>query len=291
MLREIENRNAALPPDSKPIYELTTLGRDAANDIVVDLVKTSPGGLPQAELVVHLAGSCRQENAGNLNVATTQHLLKALDACPPRQLVYVSSTEVYGRVEGEELTEGIIKDPQSRVGKAKLLAEDALQKWCDDKDVTLTILRCPPIVGTAMQGMLRSMVNSIYRGTYHHIADETQRLSVVHAVDVARAILDLAPTGGIYNLTDGVNPTRRDLAEALAHRMSDKRIYTLRPKRARVTAKILDFVPFATFGSKTLAERYTTLTFSCDKAIKALGWRPNSVTEYLRTHVYDENSL
>lgn len=294
VLNEIALRNAeakSVAPDCAPLYEYKTLGLNAGNNIVADLIKKIPTGLPEAELVIHLAGSCRQENAGNINVATTQHLLTALDATPPRQLVYISSTEVYGREEGTDLTEGTITDPQSRLGKAKLLAEETIEKWCVDKGVTLTILRCPEIVGTGMMGNLRSMVNSIYRGTYHHIDDETQRLSIVHAVDVARAILDLAPKGGIYNMTDGVNPSRRELADALAYRLNDKRIYTIRHKRARITAKIFDFIPFASFGSDELAERYRSLTFSADKVIAALGWQPNSVTHYLRNHVYDENSL
>ncbi len=294
VLNEIDRRNAeakSADPEAEPLYEYTTIGLNGHNTVIADLVTDVPADLPEAGLVIHLAGSCRQENAGNLNVATTQHLLAALDAAPPRQLVYVSSTEVYGREEGTDLTEGTIVDPLTRLGKAKLLAEEALKKWCADKGVTLTILRCPDIVGTGMGGRLRSMVNSIYRGTYHHIDDETQRLSVVHAVDVAKAIVDLAPVGGIYNFTDGVNPSRRELADALAYRLNDKRIYTIRPKRARVTARILDFVPFAAFGSAQLAERYRSLTFSADKAISALGWQPNSVTHYLRNHVYDENSL
>lgn len=289
VIKELADRNAAA--GEKPVYEVKTMGLNPLNDYRADLIKETPSAEEGFDMVVHLCGTCRPENAGNVNAATTEHLIAMLEKSVPKQLVYISSLEVYGRTEGEGLTEGTVKDPTSRVGKSKLMAEDLLRKWAEERGVILTILRCPPIVGTGMTGPLRQMVNSIYRAAYHHIEDETQRVSVVHAVDVARAAVDLAPIGGVYNMTDGVDPSRRELAEAFACRLDGKRIYTLRARRARIAARIFDYLPFAAFDSAKLAERYRTLTYSADKVIGALGWRPNSVVDYLRNHVYDENSL
>ena len=91
----------------------------------------------------------------------------------------------------------------------------------------LSIVRPALIVGTGMKGTLRSMVNGIYRGYYHHIKENNARRSVIHATDVSAAVNKIASIGGVFNLTDGVNPTVYDLAEALAYRMGDKRIYTM----------------------------------------------------------------
>lgn len=282
VMRELSDRHCK---------NVDTLGLKDSDSIVCNLINDVPQ-LPQRyDTVINLVGTCRQANAGNINIATAEHLLSALEAAPPRQMVYVSSVEVYGRTEGTDYTEATIPTPESIVGRAKLHAEEVVSKWCADRGVVLTILRCPPIVGTGMEGWLRSLVNSIYRGTYHHVDDETSRVSVVHAVDVARAIVDLAPIGGTYNFTDGVDPSRHDLAEAFAFRLQNKRIYTLRSRRARLLARIADFIPFAGSGTDKLAERYRTLTFSNAKVVETLGWRPNSVTDYLRTHNYDENSL
>jgi len=282
VMRELSDRH---------LTDVDTLGLKSSDSVVCDLIHDVPELPYRYETVINLVGTCRKANAGNVNIATVEHLLAALDAALPREMVYVSSVEVYGRTEGEGYTEETIPAPESVVGRAKLRTEEVLAQWCTERGVKLTILRCPPIVGTGMEGPLRSLVNSIYRGTYHHIDDETSRVSVVHAVDVARAIVDLAPIGGLYNFTDGVDPTRHDLAEAFAFRLQNKRIYTLRARRARMTARIADFIPFAGYGTAKLAERYRSLTYSSDKAAALLRWRPNSVTDYLRTHNYDENSL
>lgn len=282
VMRELSDRH---------LTGVDTLGLKPSDSVVCNLINDVPELPRRYDTVINLVGTCRTANAANINIATVEHLLAALDAAPPREMVYVSSVEVYGRTEGEGYTEETIPTPVSVVGRSKLRAEEVLMQWCAGRGVKLTILRCPPIVGTGMEGQLRLLVNSIYRGTYHHIDGETSRISVVHAVDVARAIVDLSPVGGLFNFTDGVNPTRHDLAEAFAFRLQNKRIYTLRARRAKITAGIADFIPFLGYGTAKLAERYKSLTFNSDKAASQLSWRPNSVTDYLRTHDYDENSL
>lgn len=282
VMRELSDRNRK---------NIDTLGLKNTDSIVCNLISDVPQLPRRYDTVINLVGTCRQPNAANVNIATAEHLLTALEAAPPREMVYVSSVDIYGRTEGTDYGEATVPAPETIVGRSKLRAEEVVSEWCGKHGVVLTILRCPPIVGTGMEGWLRSLVNSIYRGTYHHIDDETSRISLVHAVDVARAIVDLAPIGGTYNFTDGVDPTRHDLAEAFAFRLQNKRIYTLRSRRARLMARIADFIPFVGSGTAKLAERYRSLTFSNAKVAGVLGWRPNSVTEYLRTHNYDENSL
>ena len=94
-------------------------------------------------------------------------------------------------------------------------------------------------------------------------------------------------------MTDGENPTVHDLAEALAYRMGDKRIYTMPMWQAKTLAKIGDVLcpskcPITT---AKLAQLTNTLTFSGDAITQVIDWVPNKVTHYLRTHNYDENSL
>lgn len=274
-----------------PDRDIITVGTSVKSDIKADLTAGSPLINTKATTVIHAVGACFGGDRHKMNVDTTLNLLKALERSVPENFVYLSSTEIYGRSEGTDFNEATIPDPVSETGITKLEAEKKLTEWCKRHDVRLSILRCPPIVGTGMKGPLRKLVNSIYRGSYNHISDDNSRLSVVHAVDVAVAAVDIAPIGGIYNITDGVNPTRHDLAEALSARIGHKRIYTISPKRARLIARICDYLPFTTYGTKRLEEMTTTLTFDSSKIIATLGRRPHSVTEYLTTHDYDENSL
>lgn len=141
-------------------------------------------------------------------------------------------------------------------------------------------LVCPNIVGTGMTGLPMAMATAITRGTYFHISGNEARVSTVHATDVARAVALLPGKPGVYTLTDGFNPTFRDLAEALAFRLGDKRIFTLRRRWARW---LMD---------RRLIESVTTgaIVRGTDFA-EAFGFQPVAVTEYLRTHVYDDESL
>lgn len=285
----IDELRRVLPSDPAPVIH--TAGLSPHNDYLVNLVQESFAPTRRYRTVYHLLGACHEGDMESLNVMATRNLLSSLENNPPENVIYISSTEVYGADEGVGINENREPEPVSEAGKTKLKAEEILSKWCEANDVALAILRSPAIVGTGMRGPLRKMVNSIYRGSYHHIEDETCRMSVVHATDVARAMVMLTGHSGIFNITDGVNPSRHDLAEAFAHRLNDKRIYTLRAKRARIVARICDFLPFAGYGRKVLAERYRTLTFDDARLRRTIEWEPNSVVDYLKTHDYGENSL
>lgn len=271
--------------------DTVTLGINPADDMQTDLTKGSPYIDRRFDIVVHCAGGCFKGDMTALNVGITRNLLDGLDRIPPSAMVYISSVEVYGRHEGSDLDECTITDPDTPAGLSKLRAEEMLANWCGQRGITLSILRCPPIVGTGMTGPLRKLVNAIYRGSYYHIIGNEARTSVIHAVDVAKAAIDIARHGGIYNLTDGVNPTRRDLADALSFRMGNKRIFNLSPAKARRWAKINDWLPLASFGSKDFIRETTTLTFRSDKIFNVLDWRPNPVTEYLKCHDYEKDSI
>lgn len=189
--------------------------------------------------------------------------------------VMISSTDVYAVSEGEnfnELTE--VKDCQT------LEDEKHFTGLCHGAHIPPTILRCAPIVCTGMQGWPRTLAEKIYRGTFIALKDNDARRSVVHAVslpDAARAVLG---RDEVFNVTDCQDPTVNELAEALAWRMSQKRIFLLK-------AKLLRFL----IGKKGVQEAGRSLTFSCEKLRSSGNYNPVAVTEYLKTHVYDEKSL
>lgn len=231
------------------------------------------------------------EIVNDLNSSSIEASIKESAERGCKNVVMISSTEVYGCYEGENITEEFEIDSIESTLNSYLKAEAIAKSNCDALGLNLTILRCAEIIGTGMDGQIMQLVKTIYRGTYHHITDETARMSVVHAVDVARATFDMAGVAGTFNLTDGVDPTVRDLAEAIAYRLDHKRIFTLSVKKARTIARVGDYFPFIGFDSKKLKARYRTLTFSSEKLRSQLSWQPNSVTEYLRTHAYNDQSL
>ncbi len=266
-----------------------TLGRSESNGVRVDLLRSVPEIKSDVSMVVNLVGSCFGSDPRGVNVTTLRNLLSALEGKSVKEMVYLSSVEIYGRKEGENWSEADIIDPCTPLGYAKEAAEKTVMEWCESRGVTCTILRLPLVVGTGMKGPLSDMIKRIYRGSYHHIAGNEARMSVVHATDVAKAVIDLAEKGGVYNLTDGVNPTVHDLADAFSRRLKDKKIMTLSVKRANRWALVNDFIPGAWMDRAELKRMTTSLTFSSEKAIEALGYRPNSVTDYLVNHDYDND--
>lgn len=239
----------------------------------------------------------RQAEAEGLNVAVhvvgpTDDVSLLLDSIAPGPyLVAVSSTDVYGKEEGQGYNELTPTDPQSEQAQKLLDFETTVTDWGKRTGAKVCTLRCAPVVGTGMSGEMRRLASAIYRGTYHHIEGEEGRCSVVHAVDVARAALAVAGHDSVYNVTDGVNPTRRQLAEALAWRMGNKRIYTLRRKRAAVWARINDFLPFARFDSAQMQRQLSTLTFDSSRLWQAICSQPHPVADYLKEHNYDDDDF
>ena len=139
---------------------------------------------------------------------------------------------------------------------------------------------CPNIVGTGMNGKPMELARAIARGRLYHIADNEARISTVHATDVARAVALAFRTDTDHTVTDLADPTFGELAEAIAVRLDSRRIYRLKRRWARflMTRELIGLI--------------TTDDLADGSAFASeFGFAPTPVTEYLTTHVYDDESL
>lgn len=239
----------------------------------------------------------------------------------PRNIIYISSTEVYGHPTAQDLTEDTTPTPATTQGREKLQAEQHLTHWCRDNRINLIILRTAPIIGTRIQGLTRRLIHAIYRGNYRHIADGDQGpVSVIHATQLAQAIPHLLnntttstttettvtttaqetsatteTTTTIYNIADLQAPTWHQLTEALSHRIGHKRIFTLRPRHAHILATIGDIarrlhLPATLTGltHQAIRERNQPLTYSTARLRQAHPtYNPTPATHYLTHHDYN----
>lgn len=155
---------------------------------------------------------------------------------------------------------------------------DALPGGVED----MPVIDIPEVVATGMQGLTRRLAREVASGRFFAIRDfEYPRIRVVHGVDVAAAarIAAEACRPGRWTLDDGQAPRIDVLAEAMAFRINAKRLYTL-PRRWALLAGVgrfwrkLEYAP-ARYGA--FADEF--------------GFRSQDVCAYLKTHVYDENSL
>ena len=200
----------------------------------------------------------------------------------PDLAVMLSSTDIYG------------------IGTADMLSEEApLQGPCKAREdafaelaagVPTLILRCPDIIATGMNGFPRELAEKVHKGTFFHFPGNESRRSAVHATDIAEVVKRVAVAGlphkgvNVYNITDGEHPTLHDLAEALAFRMGNKRISNLSTWGQRWLGRML-------YGRRLMSLYTTTRTYSSAALETDLHFTPTPVCTYMRTHVYDNDSL
>lgn len=190
--------------------------------------------------------------------------------------VMISSTDIYDADNGSNFNELTPLKQNSPTADA----ENHFITVCRDNGLTPTILRCAPIVGTGMTGMPRQLAGQIYRGTFIALQGNEARMSLVHAVSLPDAARIAIGRDDIFNVTDSTDPTLNDFADALAWRISQKRIFSLPLKWYRLF-----------FGRKKTESVCRSLTFSCEKLRSAGEFKPVAVVEYLKTHVYNDASL
>lgn len=241
------------------------------------------------QLVVHAAGLAHDPSRPkadffNVNTGGARNLLRALDRLPqpPESFVLISTVAVYGRAQGELLSEDTDIGACDPYGASKAEAENFTLEWAKDRKIRLAILRLPLVYGKNPPGNLGAMSGAIRRGRYAGIRPGTARRSVVWARDVAAIVPRAAREGGIYHLTDGQHPSFRQFEEAYAAS------YGLRPPPSlpRAAARLIALagdplsailgarVPLTSGRFKKMT---STLTFSDERARACLGWQPSRV--------------
>jgi nucleoside-diphosphate-sugar epimerase len=155
--------------------------------------------LPQlASHVIHLAPPQGQGTAD----ARTQHLLGILaqGAGFIRQLIYISTTGVYGDCGGAVIDETFRVQPQTARAKRRVSAEAQIRAWGIQMGVKTHILRVPGIYAGN-----RLPLDRISRGTPALIDSEDVYTNHIHADDLANLIktcLYRAKTQRITNACD-----------------------------------------------------------------------------------------
>jgi len=279
-----------------PIGPVITLGRNAEVDITCDLQFYTPTLKDQIDVVIHAAGKAHsipktkteEEAFYQVNHQGTLHLLQGLEKLdqPPKQFIFISTVAVYGREEGENIDENHPLNGNSPYAKSKILAEAAIQDWCQNHSVNLVILRLPLIIGPNPPGNLGKIITAIQSGRYFKIKKNPARKSLVLAKDIAKLIPELRGKSGVFNLTDGHHPYFNEIEDAIAEGLS-KTIQMEVPLGAvRWLARGGDIaqqlsIPFPLTSSRLL-KMTQTLTFSDKKARKELNWIPNAAISCLQ---------
>ena len=265
--------------------ELEILNRISPGDHILDLSQNVPKFSHRFDLVVHNAGLAHAAfgNFFKVNVQGTRNLLKSLRKSPPNYFVFISSVSVYGRSEGEYLSEKCPVLATDEYGMSKIQAEAEIIEWCQYHQVVCTILRLPLVVGSNPPGNLGAMIHAIKKGFYFNIAGGQAKKSMVLAEDIAKFILPASQVGGIFHLTDGEHPSFYQLSHVIARQLNRKGIYSIPFVLAKLLARIGNLLGTnVPLNSDKLIKITSNLTFDDSLAREKFGWSPKSVLENLK---------
>jgi nucleoside-diphosphate-sugar epimerase len=272
-------------------HQIIELSR-SSGDYCVSLEKDLIEFKESFDLVIHSAGKAHsipktkveKQEFFDVNVKGTENLLKGLEqAGLPKQFVFISTVSVYGLEFGKLVSENTPLLSKEPYGLSKIGAENTVKSWCEANSVICTILRLPLLVGKDAPGNLGAMLTGIRKGYYFNVGDGKAKKSMVLAEDVAKIIPIVASKGGVFNLTDGLDPDFKTLSEALCVSIGKRNVMILPLYIAKVIGFVGDF-----FGSNALINSIkikkitTDLTFDDNKARLVFNWNPRSVTDYVR---------
>ena len=174
-------------------------------------------GCAGVDVVYHVAGKVAARNADEYmatNRDGTANVLEAARDGGARRLVVVSSLAVAGPTEpGHPVDESRRPAPVTNYGRSKLAAEVLVQAM----PVPWTIVRPPLVYGEWDRATLK-IFQLAKRGFVPLFGDGSQELSLIHAEDLARALIMAATTpaaaGHVYFATHPTPITSRALALA-----------------------------------------------------------------------------
>jgi nucleoside-diphosphate-sugar epimerase len=171
------------------------------------------------EAVYHVAGAVAAPSEGEfyrVNVEGTTRLARAARQAGVPRFLHVSSLAVTGpTVPGRPLDESGAPRPVTPYGRSKEAAEDVVK----GSGLAFTIVRPPAVYGPRDRQFLR-LFRIVRRGVAPLLDGGTQELSLVHAADLAEALIAAATSrhtvGGTYHAASPEVVTQRALVDGIA---------------------------------------------------------------------------
>lgn len=274
-------------PLLKHDYVISTIGLTPQDTYLFNLAKEVPFLNKSCDVVLHAAGKAHsvpkaeeeKQSFFDVNFQGTKNLCTALENVGlPKAFIFISTVAVYGCDYGENITEEHPLNGMTPYALSKTLAEQYLQEWCSKHHVTLGIIRPSLIAGPTPPGNLGSMIKGIRSGRYLSIARGKAKKSVLMVQDIANLVPLLIEKGGIYNVCDTYQPTFRELESVISRQLGKAMPLSIPYWLAKSMAVIGDYLGSkAPVNSLKLDKITRSLTFSNEKAVRELGWKPMNV--------------
>ena len=273
-------------------YNIISVGLSPQDTYLVDIATDIPTFIDAFDVVFHAAGKAHSVPKTeaekrlffDVNLQGTKNLCTALERSGiPKAFIFISTVAVYGCDSGENITEEHPLNGTTPYALSKIKAEKYLQGWCAMHNVKLSILRPSLIAGPNPPGNLGAMIHGIKNGKYLSIAGGKARKSVLMVQDIANLLPMLIEKGGIYNVCDSYQPSFRELEMVICKQLNKKLPLSIPYWFAKSMAVLGDcFGENTPINSLKLRKITHSLTFSNEKAMRELGWKPMNVLKNFR---------
>ncbi|MEE9296719.1 MAG: NAD-dependent epimerase/dehydratase family protein [Phycisphaerae bacterium] len=277
----------------------TTWLRTQDVELVVGDV-TDPDSLKRAcagvKIVYHAAARVgdwgKWDDFVRVSIDGTGNLLEAAIDAGVGRFLHISSISAYGHVDGE----GLVIDESAPLGRqlarwsyysrAKVDAEKLVWAAHRDGRLDVTVIRPSWLYGPRDRVTLGRIIKAIRRRKTKLIGDGTNRLSVVHAANVAQAAILAAEfdaaRGEAYNCSNDGEITQAEYFNAIAAAIGEPPVTRKVPYGVAKSAAFLFEVVGHLFRMKKppLVTRYSVWLigrrsfFETQKARRQLGWQP-----------------
>ena len=250
------------------------------------------------DVVHHLVGIMPQARAPQqtmraVNVGGMENVLRAASDHGAGRVVFVSSSEVYGRPQAIPIKEDDALRPIGEYGRNKVAAETLCREYSGKGKVEAVILRPPTIVGPEMDEptFLRSM-EMARRGRFLCVGSGSHRFQMAYVDDVAEACTLAALRDGIageaFNIgAEGTLPFRKQMEEIAKHLGLEPKIRSVPLWLFKGAINIL--IPFglSPLEPDHLHLLYADFVLDVSKARRMLGWTPTRTDLQMLIETYD----
>ena len=210
--------------------------------------------MENVETVIHAAGLAHvfspdantDEKFHQVNEIGTANVTTAAARAGVRHMILISSVSVYGPYTNGVYDENIPCKPLGPYAVSKYRAELQAIRISRKAGISLAILRLATLYGEGDPGNVGRLIDALARGRFIWIGDGSNRKSLLHKADAARACQAVVtePAPGIHTYNVSAQPcTMRDIVNAISNGLGKKPLPvhipgTLASQAANVMSKL-----------------------------------------------------
>ncbi len=236
----------------------------------------------QVDLVIHAAAALPLWSARDIyttNIDGTNNILAAAKKAKVRQVIYISSTAVYGVPKKHPIVE---TDPVHGVGpygESKIAAEELCKQYRTD-GMSITVLRPKTFVGTHRLGVFEILFDWIKDGKKIPVfGSGNNRYQLLDVDDLVDAIYRLTKVGRRANDTFNIGSARfrtvgKDLEELFASAKSKSHILPIPSLPLKLILRLFELLHISPLYKWVYETADKDSFVSITKLTKVLSWKP-----------------